>query len=928
LRLILLIAIIVASFAGFWWYATHSAASQFLSGNAPGAWIIYPSSIDPFARRGVDREAIFRRTFQVEAVPTPAILKSAAFKKCKITLNDHSVVLGDSGEEHWRQGTSTDVSSFLHKGENNLVVSVVNDSGPPALSLSLELGTYTIYSDDRWEVSLWGAIPRPAQLASQPRELRAGNPVGGGEKALESFRSSSWLILIFAGISSILMACVYHLQTRGREWFRALLWLGPAAIWLTLFLNNEQSLIFPLGFDFRHHLDYIAYIQDHGSLPLADKGWEMHQPPLYYVAAAALLRLFHLGVFDPKAVLVLSTFSLVLAISQVLLILGCLRLLFPKNLGVQAAGLLLAVFLPAHFYLFHYISNETLATTLATLAVYLCLRILTSPTDSSISFALLGVSLGAAMLTKVTAIVVVAVVLMALALRLLSQRRNVLVWLRTVFLAAAVCVLVSGWHYWRVWQHFGTPLVGNYDRTSSFAWWQEPGCSTLSYYFRFGRALTDPYFSAFHGYLDGLYCTLWGDGFWGGQNLRATRPPWNYDLMAAGYLVALVPSILILVGAVVALVRSIREPRPEWFLMIGLAAAFVAALVYQYLRFPYYGHVKAIYALSAAVSLCAFAACGFEAVVRRWKILGYLLGVVLATWALMAVISFWVPRSAPVTRAWLGVRLSNENQYREAMNCFEEALAADPDYLQATLGLARFDLTRSQRPGIEQSQAADLLAKANQLATAATAKYVNDPELEHLLGLIAQQNGQHAEALARFRRAAELGPDYWRAEYNLGEVLEQMGRKKEAIQEYRKGLAISPAELQLHRALARVLTDTGDLAEGVRHYQIVLAQEPLDVQGLVQLAWICLTSQDPKFRNLPKAMELALLACQVTGYKDPECLSTLGGAYAAAGHPKEAGTVLQQALRLASAVGKKELVDRIRNQLELIQTGKPFEQKR
>ena len=42
-------------------------------------------------------------------------------------------------------------------------------------------------------------------------------------------------------------------------------------------------------------------------------------------------------------------------------------------------------------------------------------------------------------------------------------------------------------------------------------------------------------------------------------------PPWNYDLMTAGYLLALAPTLTILAGAAVSVWRFIRQPSTEWF---------------------------------------------------------------------------------------------------------------------------------------------------------------------------------------------------------------------------------------------------------------------------------------------------------------------------------------------------------------------------
>ena len=180
---------------------------------------------------------------------------------------------------------------------------------------------------------------------------------------------------------------------------------------------------------------------------------------------------------------------------------------------------------------------------------------------------------------------VTGVVLLVLAGRLAARReRDPRMWLRGFGVTLLVTVLVSGWHYVRVWAHFGTPLVGNYDLASGFHWWQDPGYATFPYFFRFGQSLVSPFFSAFHGLPDGLYSTFWGDGLCGGVGHWGFRPPWNYDLMASGYLLALVPSLAIGLGLFVALVQLVRRPQAEWFLLLGLAAGLTVALLYQVLR--------------------------------------------------------------------------------------------------------------------------------------------------------------------------------------------------------------------------------------------------------------------------------------------------------------------------------------------------------
>ena len=82
----------------------------------------------------------------------------------------------------------------------------------------------------------------------------------------------------------------------------------------------------------------------------------------------------------------------------------CLRLLFPENLAAQAVGLLVAAFLPPHLYLSQYVTNEPLAGLFVTVAFYLCLRALRAEKETLYLHLGIGVALGAAMLTKLSAL--------------------------------------------------------------------------------------------------------------------------------------------------------------------------------------------------------------------------------------------------------------------------------------------------------------------------------------------------------------------------------------------------------------------------------------------------------------------------------------------------------------------------------------------
>ena len=180
------------------------------------------------------------------------------------------------------------------------------------------------------------------------------------------------------------------------------------------------------------------------------------------------------------------------------------------------------------------------------------------------------------MLTKVTGILLLPIVIAAIAGRLAYARAPIAISLRNLGLLLAICFAVCGWHYAHIWLRFGTPLVGNWDVISGFSWWQDPGYHTAADYLRFGRSLLNPLFSGFAGFADGIYSTLWGDGLCGGT--ASLNVAWNQQLMAAGYLWALVPTALILVGVGVAIMQFIRKPSSELFLLIGFCAVIALGL--------------------------------------------------------------------------------------------------------------------------------------------------------------------------------------------------------------------------------------------------------------------------------------------------------------------------------------------------------------
>jgi len=796
---LLILAGLVGGGAWLWRQCAHNPAIPFLSRHAGAEWIVYPSPPDINARMQMSFVADFRRTFSLARVPRGAELRVRGFRRVWVLVNGEAVSLHGEASG-WKSARAADVTSLLRAGGNTITASVDNSDGPPALWLRLDIdGQIVLRSDESWSVSLAGATEMPARPASAPQDLwrtSKGTAAALRPSAVgESLRRALPALLALAAISVALVGGA-TLLLRRRERRRATdgerrgppPFLFPIRhvvllLWAALLFNNCFLLYDTAGFDAAEHLEYMEQAWE---LPLADDGWEMYQPPLYYLLA---------GLAGAPA---FRLVSLAIAVVHLLLLFHGLRLIFPEHPRRQAAGFFIAAFLPAHLYLSHYPTNEGLAAMLATASLCACLRILTLPEDAPFGrqvrgHLLLGATLGLAMLAKFSALVLIAVILAVLAGRLVIRRRFALhAWLGTIGVVVVACIAVCGWHFGRVWLHFGHPFVGNWDPATGFAWWQDPGYHTVEYYLRFGRVFFAPYYSSFHGFFDSLYSTLWGDGLLGGGDMQL-RPPWNYDLMAVGYWLAAAPMAMILAGIGAMLARLLRRPRPADFLLAGAAFGVGFAVFFMTLRIPSYAQAKAFYGLSVLLPLAAFAGWGFDLLAGRSRRLSYVLCCLLAFWALTSWGSYWIRRAASETHFALGLAAIEKDRGKVGAH-FDRA---------AELGLDEADAYFAHGIlSVSDDDAIGRLHKSLALDPRHAGRGV------HLARLLIKK-GQYAEALVQIDKALQADPDHGTAHAIRGDLRLRKGDALGAVESYREALRVSPALRPVHHRLARIYTRLG-----------------------------------------------------------------------------------------------------------------------
>jgi 4-amino-4-deoxy-L-arabinose transferase-like glycosyltransferase len=340
------------------------------------------------------------------------------------------------------------------------------------------------------------------------------------------------------------------------------------------------------------------------------------------------------------AMQLLRIIPLLCGIAQVELAYRSARVVFPLRRDLQIWTTIIGGLLPMNLYVSQVVSNEPLLGLFSAGVVVIGFHLLASEREviPTRYFAFLGMVLGLALLTKATAVLLVPLAVLLIVSVQYRRRQPLRTIISRLLLVGGIIFIISGWYYLRNWIELGKPFVGGWEST---AWWQDPGYRTVPDFFTFGRSLYAPVYSAVQGFWDSLYSTLWLDGGLSGIREYQYRPPWNYQFMLSGALLALVPTTGLLVGALTTIRRSSDQGlRPQFFSVLCMAV-YGAALLYLYLTVPIWSTAKATYTLGLAPCYAVVCVMGLD-VLSKNDLLRSMTNACLACWAVAAYCSYFV----------------------------------------------------------------------------------------------------------------------------------------------------------------------------------------------------------------------------------------------------------------------------------------------
>ncbi len=587
------------------------------------------------------QSVIFRRKFTIDRPLHEAVLRIWTFRKSEVYL-DGQELHPDLQPTSWKDPVIIDITAFITQGQHEVRIHATNYNAPVAVLAyvhGLDVGT-----GPNWEASLdeieWvNAIPAD-QVQYPDISRRFPSPSAALLSRLTIYSA------VFLGVFclTILLHRKNHSSRNivariNASWLRWILLLA----WMVLACNNILKIPETIGFDTRGHIEYILYVVRQRQAPLATEGWQMFQSPLYYYLSAPLYSWFSTFYDIGTVIKLLRIIPLLCGGIQIQLCYMAVRSVFPNRNDLQCLGMLVGGLVPMNLYISQGIGNEPTAGLFSSAALVASFAMLKRggwEHVRKVAF-VTGFFLGLALLTKVSAILLVFPILLFFILCMKSSSLAPFSKTKAIAIYLLTISILSGWYYFRNYIKLGRVFIGGWDQSRTIVWWQDPGYRTIGQLTRFGDSLRQPIYSACVGFWDGLYSTFWADGYLSSIVRYESRPPWDYDFMLSGILLSLVPMIGILLGVVSIATGRSREERLPLLLATLCTLIFVVAMLYIFVTVPIYSTVKASYTLGLLVCYAILGAAGFDLLLRG-RIMRALVYGLLGCWGFSSYLSYFV----------------------------------------------------------------------------------------------------------------------------------------------------------------------------------------------------------------------------------------------------------------------------------------------
>ncbi len=339
----------------------------------------------------------------------------------------------------------------------------------------------------------------------------------------------------------------------------------PLFLVLALAVHNVSLYNPKMGIDASGHLNYIQYLLEHLSLPPANAGWELNQPPVFYLLAS-VFRLLNINI------------QVINIIALLLLIFGIFKL--TKSWFAVSA----LVSLPMTYYLTPLVTNEYLAGVFGSLVLLTCLYQLKHPSSKKLS-TLWVVLFALGFYTKVSNLLLAPIILLT---QFFINRKNnpTLKVARTllVLILTVSPLLISNQI------NYGKPLLANDDFFEMKGHIEK---RDLSFFLSPSWVVNTDIFDAHdYSFVGGLWNTFWHDG----EHIASPVVEFHKK-----------PLVLWLLGfplltlSIYGLTKFRKKNKDEFALLFAYVVLAIASLIAYNLRLPYNSVLKAFFVFPVVI---------------------------------------------------------------------------------------------------------------------------------------------------------------------------------------------------------------------------------------------------------------------------------------------------------------------------------------
>ena len=559
--------LIAATLAWAFWARSHivDESTPFLVDRSPAVWIRPDRPLQLRIRELGTFRTAFRTKFYVDDIPSNTRVIVQAMKHASMRVNGLNAGQWNYPES-WRRPAAIPVSWLLRPGVNTIEIVVENENGPRLLQVwSPAIGLYTDATWEARELDRPGAEWTSVVPADHFVRSELANHFDSPGQAL--LRILPIIVPVF-----ILIALWTALDPQRRPpWLRRIepspeIFRGIVLIaWTLLAVNNMYKIPVPVGFDIEGHLNYFHFIATKDEIPLATEGWQTFQTPFYYLVASVpyemLLERWHI----PEIVQHLRIISLLCGLANVEFAFRAVRRVFPDRPDLQRLGTVAGGLMPMNLYITQFIGNEPLAAALTGFTIVIALSMLAAPRLRVRESAGIGLTWGLAILSKITAVLLGPALAFAMLYKTAHSDRRFRVFrlIPHAIVTAAIVLLICSWYFERNKRELGVYYMGGWDPARDQTWWQDPGYRVPEHMVGFGEALQQPIGAAGASMLDAFYSTMWLDGLLSSVVAYEGRPAWNDNFLLAGAWLAIVPTLLLLIGILRAFTAPTVPPTSE-----------------------------------------------------------------------------------------------------------------------------------------------------------------------------------------------------------------------------------------------------------------------------------------------------------------------------------------------------------------------------